>query len=112
MWLGNRYATDQGNGPGTAWAPGGSFANQKQSVLERFGTSSTFPAKQRLVDAETRMARLRLKEARLHNQNHGCETVMELHDRGMRFDRLATHDTGLAPHELLDARLPNKNNRF
>jgi hypothetical protein len=38
--------------------------------------------------------------------------MMELHDRGMRFDRLATHDTGLAPHELLDACLPNKNNRF
>ena len=69
-------------------------------------------ANRRLVDSETHMARLRLKDARLHNQNHGCETMMELHDRGMRFDRLATHDTGLAPHELLDARLPNKNNRF
>ena len=37
LWHGNRYATDQGNGPGTAWAPGGSFAKQKPSVLERFG---------------------------------------------------------------------------
>ena len=58
------------------------------------------------------MAPLKLMDARLHNQNHGCLTMMELQDRGMRFYRLATHDTGLAPHELLDARLPNKNNRF
>ena len=31
------------NGPGTAWAPGGSFANQKPSVLEHFGSPGWKP---------------------------------------------------------------------
>ena len=34
--------------------------------------------------------------------------MTEGQDRRMRFDRRATDDTGLAPQELLDARLPNQ----
>ena len=69
LWHGNRYATDQGNGPGTAWAPGGSFANQKPSVLERFGAPWPWAANLLSGDSGIALVPPELLDARLLIKN-------------------------------------------
>ena len=58
------------NGPGTAWAPGRSFANQKPSVLEHFWKPRLETANQRPGDTETRLQLLGLMDARLRFKSY------------------------------------------
>ena len=96
------------NGPGTTWAPGGSFANQKHSVLELFGSPSL---KLRIMcrkGSETILTKHRLPDARFPNENNWFSTILELHDRGMKFNLRPMPETVLTEHELLNGRGPNK----
>ena len=100
------------NGPGTTWAPGGSFANQKHSVLERFGSSSRKLKISRRVTPKLSWHRISSRMLVIQIRTIGLQPHPELEDRDMGFHLLTTHETSLTPHRLMKARLHNENNRF
>ena len=57
---------------------------------------------------ETILTKHRLPDARFPNKNNWFSTILELHDRGMKFNLRPMPETVLTEHELLNGRGPNK----
>ena len=58
--------------------------------------------------SETILTKHRLPDARFPNENNWFSTILELHDRGMKFNLRPMPETVLTEHELLNGRGPNK----
>ena len=106
LWLGNRYATDQGNGPGTAWAPGRSFANQNPLVLERFG--APWPWATNLLPGDSGIALVppELLDARLLIKKHSVFERCGTPDPETEYQLPGDLEAVRAPLGLLEACSP------